>query len=121
MSCRREHSTQTHAFSSPTVPHFAPFLRRPSITPQELDVLLATEDNTVREEAAALLTQTAARVASERLTGLSPSGAQLYEHEERVDGHAIRLSAVPPLRTLLSTPELPPELLEAIPQPKDGP
>lgn len=31
-------------------------------------MLLATEDNTVREEAGALLAQTAARVASERLT-----------------------------------------------------
>ena len=84
-------------------------------------MLLATEDNTVREEASALLTQTAARVASERLTGVAPSGEQLYEHAETVDGHALRLSAAPPLRTLLSTPELPAELLEAIPEPKQGP
>ena len=60
-------------------------------------------------------------MSSERLTGLSPSGGQLYEHDEQIDGHAIRLSAAPPLRTFLSTPELPPELLEVIPQPKDGP
>lgn len=84
-------------------------------------MLLATEDNTVREEAGALLGRTAARVASERLAGRAPSGTQLYEHAEQVDGHTLRLSAEAPLRTLLSTPALPAELLEAIPELKEGP
>lgn len=79
-------------------------------------MLLATEDNTVREEASALLAQTATRVASERLTRQSPSGAELYEAVEYLDGFAVRLSAVDPLRALLSTPKLPAELLEVLPE-----
>lgn len=78
---------------------------------------MATEDNAVREEAVALLAQTAARVSSERLTGPTPAGTQLYEATEDVDGHVVRLSAADPLRTLLSTPQLPEELLKAIPEP----
>jgi hypothetical protein len=115
----------TKVVSSLTVvaPTHAP-LPRPSPNPprtsrghyQELDVLLATEDNTVREEASALLAQTATRVASERLTRQSPSGAELYEAVEYLDGFAVRLSAVDPLRALLSTPKLPAELLEALPE-----
>ena len=67
-------------------------------------MLLATEDNTVREEAAALLVKNTARVASERLAGTTPNGAPVYDKSETIDGHEIQTSATPPLRTLLSTP-----------------
>jgi hypothetical protein len=52
------------------------------------------------------------------VAGVAPSGTPLYEHAESVDGHAVRLSAAAPLRTLLSTPTLPQELLDAIPEPQ---
>ena len=42
-------------------------------------MLLATEDNTVREDAGSLLVRENARVASSRLTGSTPQGAPLYE------------------------------------------
>ena len=94
-----------------TIPRLFP--RLPS---QELDVLLATEDNTVREEAAALLVKNTARVASERLAGTTPNGAPVYDKSETIDGHEIQTSATPPLRTLLSTPALPEELVEHLPK-----
>ena len=79
-------------------------------------MLLATEDNTVREEAAALLVKNTARIASERLAGTTPNGAPVYDKSETIDGHEIQTSATPPLRTLLSTPALPEELVEHLPK-----
>ena len=83
---------------------------------QELDVLLATEDNTVREESAALLAKTAARVASERLTGTDPNGEPAYENTQTIDGHVVKTSATHPTRKILSTPQLPEELVEHLPK-----
>jgi hypothetical protein len=89
---------------------------------RELDVLLATEDNTVREEAASLLAKNNARVASERLTGTNPNGEPLYDGETKtIDGHTITTSATPPLRKLLSTPALPEELVKHLPVVEDDP
>jgi hypothetical protein len=113
-------------------PHFSRALRIDagmSVTPpppeelnRELDVLLATEDNTVREEAASLLAKNNARVASERLTGTNPNGEPLYDGETKtIDGHTITTSATPPLRKLLSTPALPEELVKHLPVVEDDP
>ena len=89
---------------------------------RELDVLLATEDNTVREEAASLLAKNNARVASERLTGTNPNGGPLYDGETKtIDGHTITPSATPPLRKWLSTPALPEELVKHLPVVEDDP
>jgi hypothetical protein len=83
---------------------------------RELDVLLATEDNTVREEAASLLAKNNARVASERLSGTDPNGEQVYDGETKtIDGHVIKTSTTHPLRNLLSTPELPEEYVKHLP------
>ena len=57
---------------------------------QELDKLLAAEDYRVSGEAATLLAQTVARVGTERLSGLAPSGAPVYELTGTVDGVALR-------------------------------
>ena len=65
-------------------------------------MLLATEDNTVREEAAALLVKNTARVASERLAGTTPNGAPVYDKSETIDGHEIQTSAT--LRCARSSP-----------------
>ena len=59
---------------------------------RELDVLLAAEDNTVREEAASSLAKNNARVASERLTGTNPNGEPVYDGETKtIDGHTIKI------------------------------
>ena len=55
-------------------------------------------------------------VASERLAGTTPNGAPVYDKSETIDGHEIQTSATPPLRTLLSTPALPEELVEHLPK-----
>jgi len=44
----------------------------------------------VSGEAATLLAQTVARVGTERLSGLAPSGAPVYELTGTVDGVALR-------------------------------
>ena len=89
---------------------------------RELDVLLAAEDNTVREEAASLLAKNNARVASERLTGTNPNGEPVYDGETKtVDGHTIKTSATPPLRKWLSTPALPEEFVKHLPAVEDEP
>jgi|TARA_B110000240_G_scaffold40577_1_gene45195 hypothetical protein len=90
----------------------------PSELNRELDVLLATEDNTVREEANSLLAKNNARVASERLTNTDANGAEVYDGATKtIDGHVIKTSATPPLRNLLSTPELPEEFAKHLPAP----
>ena len=86
---------------------------------RELDVLLAAEDNTVREEAASLLAKNNARVASERLTGTNPNGEPVYDDTKTIDGHIIKTSATPPLRKWLSTPALPEEFVKHLPAVED--
>jgi hypothetical protein len=131
-SARFERSSWFRATSRTPSPHFSRALRIDagmSVTPpppeelnRELDVLLATEDNTVREEAASLLAKNNARVASERLTGTNPNGEPLYDGETKtIDGHTITTSATPPLRKLLSTPALPEELVKHLPVVEDDP
>lgn len=90
-------------------------------SPQELDVLLATEDNTVREDAGSLLVRESARVASERLTGSTPNGAPLYETVEVIDGHVVKIASKTPLKSLLSTPQLPENLAAHLPSDPDAP
>jgi|TARA_B110000977_G_scaffold163284_1_gene209139 hypothetical protein len=87
---------------------------------RELDVLLATEDNTVREESVSLLAKNNARVASERLTSTDPNGAEIYDGPTKtIDGHQIKTSAIPPLKNLLSTPALPEEFARHLPEPEE--
>jgi len=56
-----------------------------------------------------------ARVASSRLTGSTPNGAPLYETVEVIDGHVVKLASKPPLKSLLSTPQLPENLAAHLP------
>lgn len=72
-------------------------------------------------EAAALLASATARVRSERLAGTNPNGAPLYEKRVVVDGTAVQLSKQDPLKTLLTTPKLPAELVEHLPAETEGP
>jgi hypothetical protein len=72
----------------------------------------------VREDAGSLLVRESARVASERLTGSTPNGAPLYE---TVDGHVVKIASKTPLKSLLSTPQLPENLAAHLPSDPDAP
>lgn len=75
----------------------------------------------MREDAGSLLVRESARVASERLTGSSPNGAPLYETVEVIDGHVVKIASKTPLKSLLSTPQLPENLAAHLPSDPDAP
>ena len=68
----------------------------------------------MREDAGSLLVRENARrlIASHRI---HPKRRALYETVEVIDGHVVKLASKPPLKSLLSTPQLPGNLAAHLP------
>ena len=84
----------------------------------EIEVALAVEDAAVLESSRARLVEARRRVLSHHLSGaaLAPGNGEVFERTKQIDGHVVKLSAAPPLRTFLKTPEVPEELRDHLPR-----